>query len=131
MERRERERGAVALPSRLKPQAEKEADAEKRIRSLLWRYQPEFVLGGNLDIVFTRSSNTPVSLSQRQGSGTLRLHVLFSRAPDSILEDVIRFCFSRGNQLEIKNLRTRILDYVGENRHQTIATMSEPGPFSP
>lgn len=131
MERRERERGAVALPSRLEPQADREANAEKKIRSLLWRYQPEFVLAGNLDIVFTRSSNTPVSLSQRQGSGTLRLHVLFSRAPDSILEDVIRFCFSRRNQLEAKNLRTRILDYVGENRHQTIATMSEPGPFSP
>ena len=66
MERRERARGAVALPSRLEPQADREANAEKKIRSLLWRYQPEFVLAGNLDIVFTRSSNTPVSLSQRQ-----------------------------------------------------------------
>ena len=131
MERRERERGVADLPSRLEPQADREANAEKKIRSLLWRHQPEFVLAGNLDIVFTRSSNTPVSLSQRQGSGTLRLHVLFTKAPDSVLEDVIRFCFARGNRIEAKNLKTRILDYVGENRHQTIATMSEPGPFSP
>jgi hypothetical protein len=131
MERREREPGAIALPSRRKPQADREANAEEKIRSLLWRYQPEFVLAGNLDIIFTRSSNTPVSLSQQQDSGTLRLHVLFSMAPDSILEDVIRFCFARRNQVETKNLRARILDYVGENRHQTIATMSEPGPCSP
>lgn len=129
MERSEREPGIVAPPPQGRLQAAREEDTEEKIRSLLWRYQPEFVLAGNLDIVFTRNSNTPVSLNQRQGSGTLRLHVLFCQAPDSILEDVIRFCFASRSRAESKNLRARILDYVGENRQQTIATMSGPGCF--
>lgn len=140
MKRSEREHAVSILPPRRKNRAggitspgraqiTREESAEAKIRSMLWRYQPEFVLAGNLEIIFTRNSNTPVSLSQRQGSGTLRLHILFSRAPASILEDVIRFCFASGNREESRSLKARILDYVGENRRQTIATMSGPGHF--
>ena len=115
---------SLALP--LGSQAAREEGAEERIRSLLWRYQPEFVLAGSLKVLFTRNSSTLVSLSQRKGYGTLRLHVLFSSAPAGVLEDVIRFCFTCQDQAQSKILRSRILDYVGENRSQAIATAAKP-----
>ena len=138
MERSEREfgPGSVTAPPKslarpLSSQAAREKNAEERIRSLLWRYQPEFVLAGSLEILFTRNSSTLVSLSQRKGHGTLRLHVLFSSAPAGVLEDVIRFCFTCKDQAQSKILRSRILDYVGENRNQAIATVTRPVCYAP
>ena len=107
-------------------QAAGEERAEERIRSLLWRYQPEFVLARSLEILFTRNSSTLVSLSQKKGAGILRLHVLFRSAPVGVLADVIRFCFACRDQAQSKIFRSRILDYVGENRNQAIATVSRP-----
>ena len=135
MRRSERESGlAVATaPGRARtiaPSRGERRTGEKRteetVRALLWRYNSEIVFGGSLEIKFTRNSSTLVSLSQRRGIGILRLHQLFCKAPAELLGDVIRLCFSNTGRSHSRMIRSRILDYIGANRHLAIATMSTP-----
>lgn len=108
-----------------------EKRTEEKVRALLWRYNSEIVFGGSLEIKFTRNSSSLISLIQRPGDGTLRLHELFCKAPTEILKDVICFFFGNENRTRSRVLRSRIEDYIGANRHLAVATRSTPGYCSP
>ena len=103
-----------------------EKKTEEKVRALLWRYNSEIIFSGWLEIKFTRNSSSLVSLSQQPEGGTLRLHELFCKAPTELLKDVIRLCFSNIDRTHARMLRSRILDYIGANRHLAVATMSLP-----
>ena len=103
-----------------------EKKTEEKVRALLWRYNSEIIFSGWLDIKFTRNSSSLVSLSQQSEGGTLRLHELFCKAPTELLKDVIRLCFSNIDRDHARMLRSRVLDYIGANRHLAVATMSAP-----
>ena len=119
--------GSAQATARSLPDKRKEEKrTEEKVRALLWRYNSEIIFGGSLEIKFTRNSSSLVSLSQHQGSGTLRLHELFCKAPTELLKDVIRLCFSNIDRAHARMLRSRIHDYIGANRHLAVATMSAP-----
>ena len=113
---------ARSLPGKRK----EEKRTEEKVRALMWRYNSEIIFGGYLEIKFTRNSSSLVSLSQHSIGGTLRLHELFCKAPTELLKDVIRLCFSNIDRTHARILRSRIHDYIGANRHLTVATMSAP-----
>ncbi len=99
---------------------------EENLRSLIWRHRPEVLFRGGLDIVFTSNSSTLISLSQRGPSSTLRVHRLFSNAPDSILEAIVLDFFTRQRNRTSRDLRARIMDFVDRNRKLTLETTAPP-----
>ncbi len=120
------EPGPRRAPTKPSSKSSEEKKTEEKVRALLWRYNSEIIFSGWLEVLFTRNSSSLVSLSQKPEGGTLRLHQLFCKAPTELLKDVIRLCFSNIDRAHARMLRSRILDYIGANRHLALATMSAP-----
>jgi hypothetical protein len=104
---------------------------EEKLRSLLWRHRPEVLFSGGVRIVFTRNTSTLISLNRRGPSATLRVHRLFSNAPDAVLEAIVLGFFARHSRDRARKLRARIMDFVDVNRRQTIATTDLPRVLHP
>lgn len=98
------------------------SNTEKYLRALLRRYRPE--LGcERLRVQFHQNTCTMVSLSRRGQQQSLRLHWLFTKAPGSVLEAVVRIFFVREDRLAKKQLRSSILDFIDEHRHLTLSDL--------
>ncbi len=93
---------------------------EETVRAFLLKHRPEMVFTVGIDIVFHRNRSTIVSWSRRGSLGTLRLHRIFLRAPGEILEALVQYFFTKVTTRESRRLRSRIMDYVEQNRRGTL-----------
>src|SRR5262245_28357949 len=97
---------------------------EETLRGLILRSRAELLRDGGLKIQLHENTWTMVSLSSRGRSRTLRLHRIFARAPEPVLEAVVRSFFARENSGSMRELRARILDFVETNRGLPVANAS-------
>ncbi len=95
---------------------------EEAIRGLFLKFKPELVFTVGVDIVFHRNRRTLVSWSRKDAHGALRLHEIFAQAPEDVLEAVVRHFFTSIPRQETRKLRSRIMDFVDENRRATLGT---------
>jgi hypothetical protein len=88
---------------------------EELLRAFVLRYRPEVFFAGELKIGFHQNTCTMASLSRRGRRQSLRLHRLFTQAPPSVLEAVVRSFFTRAPHGQAQRLRERIFDFLAEN----------------
>ncbi len=67
-----------------------------------------------------------MSLRYKGNSGALRVHRLFSNAPDEVLEAIVVQFFTHVSRPSSRALRARIMDFVHHNRELTLATTALP-----
>lgn len=99
---------------------------EETLRALLLRHKPELVFTSGVNLVFHQNSSTMISLTRKGRSGTLRMHNLFCDAPPSVLEAIVCTFFTRVGRRKSKELRSRILDFLEENREAALSSVSLP-----
>lgn len=93
---------------------------EESIRGLLLRYRSELAFTVGVDIVFHCNRSTMVSWSRKGAHGALRVHQIFGGASEDVLEAIVRHFFTKVPARELRQLRSRIMDYVEQNRLKTL-----------
>jgi hypothetical protein len=89
---------------------------EKVLRGSVLRFRPQLFFGGELRIEFHRNTSTMASLGRRGRVYRLRLHELFARAPEPVLEALARCFFMRRGTRQMHEARERIFRFLERHR---------------
>jgi hypothetical protein len=103
------------------------ARTEEALRELVLRHRPDIFFAGDLQIRFHRNVCTMASLARKGPRVSLRLHELFTRAPQEVLEAVVRSFFTRRGRAQAGELRALIFDFLDRCPRPAAACLAARG----